>query len=717
MLAHIKELVAEAERCNHRRLVVIAGSRDEGIERIRKIFREFSDRKRVIFTWEPVNVPEAENMLLKHADRVMGQTVDMLAMDAHQSFVPNDLGKLVGTVRGGGLFFLLTPPLEEWKKSTNFFHESILTPPYTIADIRKNFIPWVISKLSTMPGIAIYQDEKWIKYGYAQCREVKRYEYPLAGELKLLSPDQKVAMEKILSMGKRDALVITADRGRGKSSVLGIAIAYMIHQKRARNVCITAPSQENLRELHRFLHLTLKTLGIPCRGTKICRGKGFTVTTLPPGDNPGNCDLLVVDEAAGIPVPLLLKYSKKRVVYSTTTHGYEGTGRAFTIRFLKSLKEKKKNNIHIEMHTPIRYSSGDPVEHWLFSTLLLDSEPAGVNEQCIKNAEYREYKIEKLMKDEEKLREFYGVFVLAHYRNNPNDLGIICDAPNHELRGLECDGHVVCSVQLAREGGLDEHAAEMYFGFTPPGNIVPDVLIKHYRDVEFARKRGVRIVRIATHPQLMSRGLGSRILQEIMDEGDEWVGASFGATPQLMRFWTRNGFMPIHISPRKNEKTGEYSVVVLHTRDGTVKTLARTFARRFVLNLAGIYRDMEPELAAEILRAIPGKGKINVEPVDWKRIIAYAWGPGNYEVTADALWKLAVEYFLSKKRKKLTDEQEHILIARVLQHRTWSETGRAVGRGDTYVVIELREAVRRLIGGEFEDEVLEFQRRFHGASD
>jgi tRNA(Met) cytidine acetyltransferase len=54
---------------------------------------------------------------------------------------------------------------------------------------------------------------------------------------------------------------------------------------------------------------------------------------------------------------------------------------------------------------------------------------------------------------------------------------------------------------------------------------------------EFSRLRGLRVVRIATHPELMRKGFGSlaltKLCEEAVEKGYDWVGASFEANASL----------------------------------------------------------------------------------------------------------------------------------------------------------------------------------------
>ena len=81
---------------------------------------------------------------------------------------------------------------------------------------------------------------------------------------------------------------------------------------------------------------------------------------------------------------------------------------------------------------------------------------------------------------------------------------MLLDAPHHTARALALpNGKVVVSVELAFEGALDDASIDQALrGLKLPGNIIPDRFLKYWRLPEFAKLKGWRIVRIATHPEL-----------------------------------------------------------------------------------------------------------------------------------------------------------------------------------------------------------------------
>lgn len=181
------------------------------------------------------------------------------------------------------------------------------------------------------------------------------------------------------------------------------------------------------------------------------------------------------------------------------------------------------------MEEPIRYAYGDPIEKWLFDVLLLDAEPVELTEEDYELIKRKEVYLEEpdlddwFENDREDLRHFVGIYILAHYRNRPSDVALLADAPHHEARVLRLkNGKIVTAVQIAKEGGIPKNVIDkMAKGYKPRGNIIPDMMVKHHYLKEFARLKGYRIVRIATHPDAMDMGLGSKALELLEKEARE----------------------------------------------------------------------------------------------------------------------------------------------------------------------------------------------------
>lgn len=677
------------------------------------------------------------------SERYLGSTFDLLIMDLTKDLKPNDLGRLIGIVRGGGIIVFLTPKWSDWDTLMTIFKRNLIVPQYPKP--RHIFITWFKRKLLEHRGIAIYDvDEKKVLKNFDLIKEhggkeERKIVYPektiFPKELyKLALTQDQVNVIKLFEQlyekpkkGKKKAILVTADRGRGKSCAVGIGAVGLIHllskiKPRVR-ILVTAPSPSNVQSLMMLAKKALKELGYAFEeykksgNTIELRGKSFSIEYWEPINIPKlRGDIVVVDEAAGIYVTMLYKIWEKhdRLVFSTTIHGYEGAGRGFSVRFLKRIKETPNAIIYeYEMNEPIRYSSDDPIEKWQFDTLLLDAEPAELDEkdlEYIRNQEfiYVKYDPEYLFskKGEKELRQLFGIYVLAHYRNEPDDLGMIADAPHHIVRAVKIpSGKIVCALQIANEGPIDDDTAiELLRGGKIPGNIIPDRFLKHLRVLDFASTKGWRIVRVATHPEVQGRGIGTWALKKVIEEAKEkkldWVGAGFGVNEQLLKFWLKSGFYPVHISPDRNPVSGEYTVLVLHPISEVVKEIIcianKEFKMRILDSLPINYRDLEVEVARlfldygpPILKEFNGEA---FTPIQVDRLWTYCTGPMTFEAAADLMYKLAKLYWLlpREKRPKLTKIQEQLLIAKALQGRGWDEIASLLKMKQKSILAEVR---------------------------
>lgn len=674
-------------------------------------------------------------------DKVLGRTYSLAIIDLINNLEPNDLGKLMGIVKGGGLYVFMMSRLETYMNMLTRFQTTLLTPQHKPEDVRKIFVRRFFRKLMEHEGIAIYDvDDKVFIRTFPKSKEVKKEERMLSYPEEVNIPSQiyrlAITQDQINVLNlledfyekpeKKKVLVLTADRGRGKSSVIGLGLGGLAHKiRKAKGRCriiVTAPSESNVQELMKFAKRALEKLGHKVefseRGGHITsiETKGIEIEYHSPLNSLRKSgEILAVDEAAALHVPMLFALLKKydRIIYSSTIHGYEGAGRGFSIRFLKRLKELKDIDVReYEMREPIRYSQEDPIERWAFDLLLLDAEPAILNEEDYRMIENKEVEYlvpdpeEFFLKDERSLREFIGIYIMAHYRNNPNDLGMMMDAPHHFIRALRLkSGKIVVSLELAEEGPLeDKLARDSARGAWILGNIIPDRLIKHYKLIRFGKFKGIRIVRIATHPSVMSRGLGSQALElverEAKERGYDWIGAGFGVTKELLNFWLKNGYVPVHMSPERNPVSGEYSLIVIKPLSDKVRKYVHIFSSEFKKKLLGSmpepYHDLNPRTARMIFHSI---GSVDYKPLLSKyqiaRFMSYAWSDMTVENCMDVMVELAKTHFMTLKCE-LSELQELLLITKVLQGKSWKVTCDELGITPPVAMDELRKCAKML---------------------
>ena len=479
-------------------------------------------------------------------------------------------------------------------------------------------------------------------------------------------------------------VALTAGRGRGKSAALGLSLAAAIAYGYA-NIFVTAPSPENLRTLFEFVlkgfdaleykehqdftivESTNPELKKAVVRINVFHGHRQTIQYIEPTDDAllAQAELLVVDEAAAIPLPTVRKLLGPHLTFlASTVNGYEGTGRALTHQLISQLRARSANGAdagasgdaadagadglsgrslrEVSLDEPIRYAAGDAVESWLHSLLCLDAAaalPTSVG-GCPHPSECELYWVDRdalfsyHSASEAFLQRMIALFVASHYKNSPNDLQLMSDAPAHQLYVLlgPVDKHaaklpeVLAAVQLSLEGDISREVVQRQLarGEAPSGDLIPWTISQQFQESSFASLSGARVVRVAVHPEMQHMGYGSRALDQLVHyfsgemgrrvpstrprrraaavgggllserlaprptpccsrcrsapRGARLAGASFGVTEPLFNFWHKAGFVPVYVRQTTNETTGENTAVMIRslmtttTRAGSVIT-------------------------------------------------------------------------------------------------------------------------------------------------
>ncbi len=257
--------------------------------------------------------------------------------------------------------------------------------------------------------------------------------------------------------------------------------------------------------------------------------------------------MVVIDEAAAIPLPLVKKLIGPYLVFmASTINGYEGTGRSLSLKLIQQLREQSRTAMasagktegnttsgrtlrEIKLEEPIRYAPNDPTERWLNKLLCLDASiiPRSTvgcphPSECELYFVNRDTLFSYHPVSEMFLQKMMALYVASHYKNTPNDLQLMSDAPAHQLYVLlpptsEDDTTLpepLVVVQVCLEGEISKQSIleSLRRGKGADGDLIPWTVSQQFQDDDFATLSGARVVRIATHPDYTRMGYGARAL-------------------------------------------------------------------------------------------------------------------------------------------------------------------------------------------------------------
>ncbi len=710
LLALMDKLLPRAQQVRHRHMIVLAGNatwcRDTGMRLV-----VLSKLPRV--TWvSSEQQKNADVVSISTAKKLLGQERDAIVFDAHSGFDPDAFGAVSGVVCGGGLLVLLCPPLAQWENSNDPAAERIAIWPYNTEDISGRFLRRIAGVISaSLEAVTVIEQDAMLPVVHAFAKAQNFVDIP---DDIFRTDDQRAAVaaiEHVLYGHRRRPLVLVADRGRGKTVALGIAAARLL-QTQTIHIVVTAPRLSAVQPLFQQAQKILPE----ARVREGCVQWGDASIQFIAPDvlclSAVSADLVLVDEAAAIPVTLLqqllTRYS--RLVFSTTTHGYEGTGRGFAVRFRQTLDEQTPGWNQITLHTPVRWAENDPLEKLVFKMLLLDATSANddqVGTATVDNVVMEKISRDALVNNEILLAQVFGLLVVAHYRTRPNDLRNLLDGPGLSVYVSRYQGQVVATALVATEGGFDAQIAEAVFAGQrrPRGHLMPQSLMVHAGLKDAAGLHCARVMRIAVHPVLQQKGLGRQLLRYIRDDakkqGADLFGASFGATESLLYFWAYENILPVRIGFRRGHASGEYSVMVLMALSAAgekVYAAARVrFKRDLPQWLADPLQMLDVAVSAVLLQGTDVAEMALADQHDLDMLLGFSKGERTYEDVLAPVWRLLIA--TGKKPTGSFSNIEHrVLFTKVLQKQSWANVARRFGlTGKAEVLTHLRNGVRQLL--------------------
>ncbi|SEN12587.1 tRNA(Met) cytidine acetyltransferase TmcA [Halomonas caseinilytica] len=554
----------------------------------------------------------------------LGGEQDLIVFDAASpgaGFDPEAFGALSGTLRAGGLMVLLTPT--DWGARPDADYARLAEYPWSLEELSCRYLARLSTLLADAPGVARWTDAA---SPVVPVLTDEPREAPTSPDAACLTPDQADAVARLERLRRRRPLVMTADRGRGKTAALGIACARLL--ARGIAVLVTAPRPAAVAGLFERL-AALCPEGVR-QGNRFATDKGHVSFLAPDelqarierGEAGGAGSWLLVDEAAAIPAGLLGSWLEAfpRIAFATTVHGYEGAGRGFALRFRERLDRLAPDWRECHLATPVRWAEGDPLEALTSCLLMLDAEPdvdqpeAGVHWQ-------REDRRD-LALDEPRLRAIFGLLVQAHYRTTPGDLRRLLDAPGGRIASLSGGGGVAAVAVTSDEGGFEPVLAERVARGErrPRGHLLAQSLAAHAGEREALMARLRRVLRIAVVSPCRRQGMGAQLLaaerRDAESDGIDLLGASFGAEPGLLAFWQGQGFRVVRLGLTRETSTGEHALMVVQPISAKGEALATRLMHRFHRQLPALLAfelaELEPLVALALLGECPA-GPLSAE--------------------------------------------------------------------------------------------------------
>lgn len=636
----------------------------------------------------------------KKVRRLLGEEVDCVLFDARDDFDLDALGVVSGLIRGGGCLLLLLPDVSAWQKKTTAFYSHLR------------------SMLLQQPGVFYLQNA-------ADLNQQTRFPVDVVETQEQYLPcktqDQYRLLSELFSeitQQVRLCHVLVSGRGRGKSSLLGLLAAKLLQQTAIR-IIIMAPARSTADPF--FYHLLEQCDGAETEASVVRYAESEVVYMAPDAvleslsrNELSSTDLLLVDEAAAIPqsmLSVLLRHFDK-LIFSSTTHGYEGSGRGFVLKFFKLLDQLRPDWKKNELHQPVRWQQHDWLEQWVEKLLFLNLK---TDQALVENFSRDELYVEQidpleLVREPKKLQSVFSLLVSAHYRTRPSDFAYLLDSEDVHLYVLRINSVILAVLAVNQEGDFDaELSTQIYRGTRRPrGHLLAQTLCFHGGVETAAQLNYARIMRIAVHPAMQRKGLGCYLLDSVIksesQRGLDVIGCSFSAESGLLEFWRAANFSLLRIGFSRDHVSASYALVMgLSLSDkGQVlfNQLQTRLSRNLPVWLSEFLTDMSDTLKKALRELVAenvgSQQTENFSVSDLDDVISFAHYQRNYAACWPAISRLINRYKMHV--DGLPDNEKIMLYACVKYANDWPAIVKTTAlSGRTEAEKSLRRALQNLL--------------------
>ena len=572
-LADFREPLTLAQDAGHRLMLVLAMTEERGVKHAQQLTQLDSS-----CLW--VDVPDKDQTQASEhhyinstqANQYLGTSNQYVIFNAHRGFNASALCALSGTIAGGGVLVLLTPPTSHWH---NNFDSQLQAYGQLAPSAHSYFIQWWQKQWQHHCAVyVLHNNEHQVETALWEPLP-KRPEG--LQELQATRVQQHIITRLVTAYHQQSAMVFTIDahRGRGKSACLGWLINAIGKETKNGPVLVTAPSKRALGSM----------VQTAASQTINFHALDALLHILP------KAGLVIVDEAATVPLSQLIKLVKhyRLVVLSSTQDGYEGSGQGYRLKLPRIINTLGLTSIAMTLTDPMRWQANDPLETFIRSSFLCDVKTTDTDLDLTPNAQqlvsYSLLTGQTLAQDNTLLQQVYALLMLAHYQTTPQDLRLLLDHPQNKIYLCQVNECLVGLAWVAQEGNLDPALArQIALGKRRiQGHLLAQILAQQAGFSSACEMNSWRIQRLVVLPSLQGKGFGSALLKHIYtcakEQKVDFIGASFSASNDTLRFWRANNFIPVWLGLRADTATGLNSVQVIRPISDGAKELTEQLKR------------------------------------------------------------------------------------------------------------------------------------------
>lgn len=644
---HTLRIKQQAEKAGCRAFIWLRGSLEWQRSQL-KYFAPHIQFKSLLISSSPLCQSEYQ-VSCHQTHRFLGSELEWVIYDAYSGINPDALGQVSGLLKGGGVFLFLSAESEH--ECFNDPEKQRLTvEPLSAEAVGNAFLTHFLSVLQNDDSVYVVTERLgWQRAGFIP---------PVQNDSKYFAIREQAAhcesLIAFLNKHRAAHAVVTAPRGRGKSYLLGMCAHQLIAS--GVSVVVTAPHPSAIESLLTQVSKE-EQAGHSSEVSRQSKSRPLFEYLMPTAvaDYSGDANILFVDEAAAIPVQLLIQYLHQfqQVVFATTTHGYEGTGQGFNLRFRKTLSALGLPLKEIELVQPIRWSGQDRLEPLFNRLLLLDATSATLPPTLQAPVEYQEVTSQWLIGHPQQLHALFGLMIDAHYRTSPGDLRIMLDSPNVSIWVALSSNSIVAGCILAAEGDLEPALVENIWAGRrrPRGHLIPQLLIQQQGFAAAGSIKVKRVVRIAVHDQCRRQGIAEQLLSVIerhaIADGFDGIGASFAMSTELLDFWHAVGYTLLRVGTQRDAHSGAHSALVLRPFNQSTMKLVRGWRSIFLQHLPYLKQSwlkcIEPELMSRIEFPTSNEQRLTEQDA-WQHLQGFAYAYRTYESSAAIFSWLAERY-------------------------------------------------------------------------